>query len=298
MENEQLKDEVNALESIYTSEEFSYNQMKNHYECILKAFVNLSDNFYLTYKDTRKDDKVPEEKILISRLPPIILSVKLPNDYPTKSSPEFSLRCSWLHQQIIAKLCKKLDDIWIENKGQEILFTWMSFLQFETLEYLDIKDNLNINHAYTSFNIFLEKQDNIKITNSNDGNEACGIQNEFKKQKKSKYKNKCVIDERAIVDRPRDKNPVQYFIDYNDLRLSIEFKKNYFICKVCFLDKSGESCTQFKPCLHVFCKECISGYVKVKITDGQVKDIFCPEEKCTSEATPGQVNILILIYNL
>lgn len=302
MDNEQQKDEIIALESIYTTDEFSYNQINNEYVCELKIFVDLGDDFFLTYKDTRQDDELPEEKVLISRLPPLTLSVKLPNDYPLKSPPKFTLHCSWLRQPILGKLCKKLDVLWSENQGQEILFTWMSFLQSETLEFLNIKNNLNISHAYTSYKIYIDKK-NHDNTQSINKNEASGCQddkllknNKLKQKKQShREKNKNIIDNRAIIDRPKDQNPVQYFLDYNDKRLKIEFKKNYYICKICFLDKSGESCTQFKPCLHIFCKDCICEYVKVKIADGAVKDIGCPEEKCTSEASPGQV-ILFQVF--
>ncbi|XP_057341525.1 uncharacterized protein LOC130678392 [Microplitis mediator] len=45
------KDEIIALESIYTSDELSYNQNDDQYQCSLKIFISLPEGFYLLYKD-------------------------------------------------------------------------------------------------------------------------------------------------------------------------------------------------------------------------------------------------------
>lgn len=295
MDSEKQKDEITALESIYTSEEFTYQEVNGQYQCTLKIFLNLPAEYDIIYKDTRNKQSA-DEKITVSHLPPLTLFAKLPLDYPSKSSSEFKLSCSWLCRKDISKLCKKLDELWRENEGLEILFTWVAFLQNETLQYLGIENNLNIAHAYTFYIIASERAQKAART----GNTAGGINTDktskpmknkiLQSKRYRQFKSRKQFDQRAIIDRPINRNPVHYLLDHNDKRLTIEFKRNFYTCKICFIDKSGESCTQFKPCLHIFCKECISGYLEVRIEDGAVQNIHCPEEKCASEANPGQVN--------
>jgi hypothetical protein len=59
-------------------------------------------------------------------------------------------------------------------------------------------------------------------------------------------------------------------------------------------DKQGSHCTRFDGCGHVFCKSCVAGYFEVRIKEGNVKSICCPEDSCTSEAVPAQVSNLLL----
>ncbi|KYN38237.1 E3 ubiquitin-protein ligase RNF14 [Trachymyrmex septentrionalis] len=232
MDYEKQKDEVTALESIYTEEEFSYHEENGRFECTFKIFVNLPAKCHLSYKDLRHEVDLAQE-VQISYLPPLTLHVTLPEDYPSMSAPTFMLCSSWLYPVVLSKLCRKLDILW-ENSKQEILFIWVEFLQDKTLSYLKIKDHC-----------------------------------------------------------PIGRNPIQMLIDYNEKRKQIEFKKNFYTCNICFTDKSGEHCTQFLPCAHTFCKDCIRGYFEVKIKDGNVQNICCPEEKCKFEATPGQVKELV-----
>ena len=41
-------------------------------------------------------DEIPTESIPIQYLPPIILSFKLPSNYPSKEMPEYQISCPWL----------------------------------------------------------------------------------------------------------------------------------------------------------------------------------------------------------
>ena len=310
MDNEKQKDELTALESIYNEEEFSYRTENDLYEVTLKIFINLPENYFFTYKDNRQKNEKPE-KVSISHLPPLILLITLSPDYPSTSPPKFILRSSWLSPLALSKLCKELDHLWKSNKGQEVLFTWIGFLQSETLEFLNIQEAINIDHVYTFYKTTLEKAQKVidDVKNTESAIEECKESNAkvesvhrnkklaVRKRVRKNKNNKKIFDQRAVSDIV-GKNPVQMLIDYNEIRNQIEFRKNFYSCKICFADKLGEHCTQFLPCAHVFCKECILGYFEVKIKDGSVQSIPCPEEKCKSEATPGQVIIFIEIFLL
>lgn len=298
MDYEKQKDEVTALESIYNEEEFLYQEENGQFNCKMNIFLNLPENYQLKYKDLRQKTG-PVHEVQISYLPPLILHVTLPKDYPSVSPPSFILCSSWLRPVALSKLCKKLDLLWKNNK-QEILFTWMEFLQDETLKSLKIKNYLDLDHIYTSYKITLEKLQNLqadkKTGETDEPNKQCNGKVSKKNAARRKNAKKRTIDKRAILNNPTDVNPIQILIDYNENRKQIEFKKNFYTCNICFTDKSGEHCTQFLPCTHTFCKDCIKGYFEVKIKEGSVMNICCPEEKCKFEATPGQVITLHYIF--
>ncbi|KZC14008.1 PREDICTED: E3 ubiquitin-protein ligase RNF14-like [Dufourea novaeangliae] len=301
MDSEKQKDEIIALESIYNAEEFSYHEENGRYQCSFKIFINLPVDYYINYKDCRHAEE-PLQKTKISHLPPLTLHIILPEDYPSVSAPKFTLYSSWLRLSLLAQLCKKLDQLWEENKGQEILFTWVGFLQDETLEFLSIQENVNMSSAYTYYKEALEKaqsvQKNKVIDNIEKERAVEGAKSKGKTEVNTQYLSKKnflhkYYDKRAILDCPIGRNPIQALMDYNEKRNQIEFKKNFYTCKICFVDKIGEHCTQFLPCTHVFCNDCISGYLEVRIKDGNVQNICCPEEKCSSEATPAQIKDLV-----
>jgi E3 ubiquitin-protein ligase RNF14 len=80
--------------------------------------------------------------------------------------------------------------------------------------------------------------------------------------------------------------------DYDHDQNEFKFQNAYFTCNVCFSDKTGKDCFKFDKCDHVFCIECMKGYFETLISDGNVKSLTCPQDKCESQAHPTQVIIL------
>lgn len=50
----------------------------------------------------------------------------------------------------MTSLCKRLDDLWEENHGCVILFTWIQFLKEEVVDFLSIKSPLEIHRGKSS----------------------------------------------------------------------------------------------------------------------------------------------------
>lgn len=44
----------------------------------------------------------------------------------------------------MASLCQRLDELWEENQGCVILFTWIQFLKEEALDFLGIQSPLEV----------------------------------------------------------------------------------------------------------------------------------------------------------
>lgn len=100
-----------------------------------------------------------------------------------------------------------------------------------------------------------------------------------------------VVDERAVQDVESLSSLIQEILDFDQAQQIKCFNSKLFLCNICFCEKLGSECMYFLECRHVYCKACLKDYFEIQIRDGQVQCLNCPEPKCPSVATPGQVTI-------
>ncbi|XP_076232675.1 E3 ubiquitin-protein ligase RNF14-like isoform X2 [Calliopsis andreniformis] len=260
------ENEILLLSNIYNYEEFSYIK-EDIMQCYFNIFPKISSST-LRLKNIDKTDKEIEShaltKYVIEYLPPIRMYLQLPNNYPTKKPPNFYIITSWLSPWQISFLCQKLDEMWLDNEGQEILFLWFEFLRNDILQYLEIKDTLDVSFLCMVY-------DNLE----------------------NYYKLNLVLknDIRAIYN-PLFFNPLQLLIYYDKYQCNINFEKNYHQCIICFEEYSGRDCIKLQNCKHIYCKGCIQEYVSIKISENCVNDIICPSINCNSSIAIYQVKKL------
>lgn len=134
-DNSAQDDEILAIHSIYEEDEtFIFDNDTKIGKFFVKISADDSKSFCLKF-----DNEGTEVKV--EHLPPILIEFEFMSDYPSTNPPKFTLNCRWLSYQNISKLCVKLDDLWVENENESILFTWISFLTDEIFEYLDLDVN-------------------------------------------------------------------------------------------------------------------------------------------------------------
>ncbi|XP_029988533.1 E3 ubiquitin-protein ligase RNF14-like [Sphaeramia orbicularis] len=71
------------------------------------------------------------------------------------------------------------------------------------------------------------------------------------------------------------------------------FYTTVFDCGVCFMCWLGSECVQIPQCGHVFCRSCLTEFCRLQITEGNVRDITCPQADCDATPTPAQVRSLV-----
>ncbi|XP_051960548.1 E3 ubiquitin-protein ligase RNF14-like [Xyrauchen texanus] len=260
---EAQEDELLALASIYDEEEFC--RAESGQEGEIQQCLELPPNFKLIVKGQACVE------CGISFLPPLVLSFELPADYPSSSPPVFTLSSKWLTRVQITALCKRLDELWEENQGSVVLFTWIQFLKEETLEFLGIQSPLEIQ----SIGDKLQCESVQKQSADADGDKLQEL------------------DQRAVQEVDPHTDILKQLLDFDEAQKQKVFDGKVFCCGICFSEKLGSNCLLFKECQHVYCKTCMKEYFEIQIRDGNVQCLDCPEPKCTSIANPTQVKHLV-----
>ena len=198
----------------------------------------------------------------------------------------------------LSALCRKLDELWTSNEFCEVLFTWTTFLKNDVIELLRISSPLDLNHVLDRRRIRRRQSSNSSDTASaaQDARDSAHKHTAESKDSGSSAEAALVFDPRAIQDIASQDFLLPTILEHNQLQRQRRFECTLYTCDICFMEKLGNLCTEFHPCTHVFCQECIRGYLEVQIADGNVTELHCPYSKCESQASPSQV--LILYYSL
>lgn len=179
-----------------------------------------------------------------------------------------------------------MDNLWEENFGSEVMFTWAQYLKEETFGLLNLTDSLmvsSVNHNRTR-----KLSEKIALTKGSERLDGNGVLNDVLNSKVNREATS-FIDPRTIQDIGPTTNLLHVLREYDEEMKKIVFDKKFFDCKVCFSERTGSNCIEFWPCRHVYCKDCMKSYFEIQIKEGNIKFLKCPEDKCNSEANPKQV---------
>lgn len=272
-DQEAQEDELLALASIYDEEEFHRADADQGGE--IQLCLELPPHFKLVVEG----DNATEYEV--SFLPPLVLNFELPADYPSSSSPAFTLSSKWLTRAQLTLLCRRLDELWEENQGSVVLFTWVQFLKEEALPFLGVKSPLRL--ATTGKAPAGGKKSEAGAAHPSDGLSG----------EEHKVKQDPVPDPRAVLVVDPRCDILPQLLDFDETQRQKVFDAKAFCCGICFCEKLGSGCLCFKECQHVYCKTCMSEYFQIQIRDGNVQCLNCPETECNSLATPSQVKLLV-----
>uniref|UniRef100_A0A8C1L3I0 E3 ubiquitin-protein ligase RNF14 n=1 Tax=Cyprinus carpio TaxID=7962 RepID=A0A8C1L3I0_CYPCA len=260
-DQEAQEDELLALASIYDEKEFRRAEAAKEGE--IHLCLELPPDFRLLVKGQNSTEHH------LSFLGPLVLSFGFPAEYPSVSAPVFTLSSNWLTRVQITALCRRLDELWEENQGNVVLFTWMRFLKEETLDFLGIQSPLEIQSTESESG----QQQAADVSG-----EKCKVQD---------------LDPRAVQEVDARTDILSQLLDFDEAQKQKVFDGKVFCCGICYSEKLGSDSLLFKECQHVYCKACMKEYFQIQIRDGKVQCLNCPEPKCVSMATPSQVKLLV-----
>lgn len=301
------EDEVTALSSIYEERVFTAAEDGKGGQFVVN--VTVPENFHVHLdgptsisvalktgaKPIQKDDA---SLLHVQFLPPIMLHFQYPDNYPSCRAPDFTLSCKWLSPRQLTKLCSRLDELWDESHGEVILFEWIQFLQDEAFTFLDLEDPLQLDYSYIrTFSRSASCNSEKAEANHVSGN--CHASGGQDRREMAQGAERCsreasdTVDKRAIQDVASLTNLIQSLVHHDCEERQRAFDLGFYHCQICFEEKMGSECLPFPHCDHVYCKVCITEYFSVQITDGNVKALTCPEQKCESQASQTQVRSLV-----
>lgn len=324
LDAEEQDDELLALASIY-EESFTSVQDQEAVELETQEFgrggelaisFDLPPDFSLLTRLTGENGEAQEQRHIVEHLPPIYLHFTYPATYPSKHPPNFTLSCKWLNRAQLTQLCQQLDTQWTENKGCVVMFMWAQFLKDKSLDLLGITDTLDLDNIKPIRQPVVAVNNCGLLTAKGGQEDTCNAVCDFSGEKKCDISvSGCVTlgdgtdnmasdvmlsrqnsqnyDSRTIQDIAPKTNMLRLLKEYDEEMRKKVFGSKTFQCKVCFMNKVGVHCLEFWPCRHVYCKDCMASYFTVQISEGNIKFLRCPEDKCESEANPKQVQELV-----
>ncbi|KAJ8376798.1 hypothetical protein SKAU_G00073780 [Synaphobranchus kaupii] len=266
-DQEAQEDELLALASIYNLEEFQRDGSARGGE--VRICPDLPRDFKVNVKAGGKDTDYG-----VSFLPPLVLNFELPPDYPSTSSPLFTLSCKWLSEDQLAAVCRHLDKLWQESPGSVVLFSWIQFLREDVLSFLQISSSLELPSPRDGSSVgACEAGAGPGAWAGPDGQEKPGSG--------------------TTLRADSDAQLLLQVLDFDGVRRRKAFDSQPFDCGICFSQKLGSDCFRFRVCEHVYCVVCTCEYFKLLIREGAVQGLKCPQSQCSSEATPTQVKQLV-----
>uniref|UniRef100_A0A672I6U3 RBR-type E3 ubiquitin transferase n=1 Tax=Salarias fasciatus TaxID=181472 RepID=A0A672I6U3_SALFA len=251
---QEQEDELLALQSIY-SEEFVREESK--FAGKIRLCADIHAEFIVQYE--------------ISFLPPLLLSFELPEDYPSSSPPSFTLICSWLTHTQLDALSAQLVELYRANGGAVVLFSWVQFLRKDALMFLGICSELEVPSDGGS--------------TLQDKHRAASLLAHFEDYPQD--------EDQSLFDVAPSQALLSQILIYDASQKQRVFDSTVFDCVVCFLSYLGSECVQLFECGHIFCQTCLGEFCKFQISEGNVRNVSCPQADCTATPTPAQVKSLV-----
>ncbi|XP_069126310.1 E3 ubiquitin-protein ligase RNF14-like [Argopecten irradians] len=285
---EEQKDEVLALQSIFESEEnrltvfssapeeISENESKENsrlfqlqlqvpvkqeiHKVTLDICMPLQDSTQITEQGSEVQNPGPVNykrsdsghnllaSIVISHLTPLNLTVIFPPEYPACGPPQFTLSAIWLSWQQLGALCEMLDKLWEESRGMPILYTWIDWLENNSLSFLGLLDHIILRET--------SPEDNV-------------------------------ADERGVPDCLSIEEAVTSMMRYSAEEEAFQFQRSEHECCVCFMEFPGTDLYRMKQCGHHMCRQCVQELCQIHVRDGTVTELVCPEAECQTDIPPN-----------
>ncbi|XP_037105888.1 E3 ubiquitin-protein ligase RNF14-like [Syngnathus acus] len=328
MDLEEQENELLALQSIFSSEEFTRHESKALGE--LRVSVELPSGYVVALA---QGNSVKQYKV--SFLPPLLLTFGLTEDYPSCSPPSFTLSCKWLTHEQLAALGAHLTDLYRATAGNVVLFSWVQFLREDTLTFLNVSSVLELPNEHSA--PYKSKGSRDAALSEHKRNETTlpsGYEN-VQTHHLSGFladdrTNGCDEDSRGAADSSTadQSHSISHLVTCGDVETPVNvagdtlaafstlafspaqillseilihdaaqaqnvFARTVHDCAVCFVSYLGSECIKIEECGHVFCRACLAQFCRLQITEGNVLGVTCAQAGCTASPTPAQVASLV-----
>ncbi|PWO00648.1 hypothetical protein FA09DRAFT_291331, partial [Tilletiopsis washingtonensis] len=92
------------------------------------------------------------------------------------------------------------------------------------------------------------------------------------------------------LEEKRGSGLVARLLAYDKIASKEEFEGERYGCGICLEERAGTKCVKLEGCGHVFCQECLSGYLGSMIVEGYHRQASsCPDPSCTKARKVGAI---------
>lgn len=195
-----------------------------------------------------------DNSFTVQVLPPISLLCVFPPTYPSHSAPLFELTCLWLSFRRLSILCTSLDILWEKTSPEVVIWAWAEWLRSQTLHQLGASEKLQL-------------EPDEKSTGQG-------------------------LDNRAVSGSESFDVDIFRLLHYNVEVKNKKFLESLHTCCICYSDLPGFGFARL-PCQHHFCKSCMQQYCNVRVKDGTVVNLACPDASCKESVPPALLRELL-----
>ena len=195
---------------------------------------------------------VRQEMARISFLPPILLQIELPADYPASCEPHFTMSSSWMSAEQLAEIADVLHTKWEE--GLPVIYEYYDYIKM-TVEEIE-----EVTLSGSSYVIM----------------DAAGMVSD-ENQGEWPYSDYSRTRVRSLFVEPLQ--AVQEIMLHNDVEKERVFRQSPHDCQICFSSYSGNEFIK-NLCGHVICKDCWESMCEMHIREGNLTSLKCPTYKC------------------
>lgn len=232
----------------------------------------------LTTLQDDNTDQGPEAGCSVRHLPPMLMQLELPGNYPSEQPPHLHLSAPWLTHQQLQQLQQHLLGMWSDSPGLPICYTWVDWLQQDSLHHLGLSDAIDLS-------VFIP-QSPLKASQKGSCTQSC-----------SSHPNGAVYHPSyPTCDPPQTPEEVLItLLQFDVAEKQRAFRAGTWNCGICFEQTPGRQCVQASlQCQHVYCQDCMRQHCALHVKEGSLEFLRCPVPDC-KEPLDRQVSLLLAL---
>ena len=211
----------------------------------------------------------------IQHLPPVLMHIDMPSNYPSEQPPIVQLSAPWLTHEQVQQLHQHLSQLWDEAPGQmPICYTWIDWLQQDSLDHMGLSDAINLSAFAPELSAATQQTAPTASSSNHDHSSA---------------------DTHSLkAGHDQTQSPEEVLVtllQFDVAEKQHAFREGTWPCGICFDQVPGRQCVQASlKCGHVYCQDCMRQHCALHVKEGSLEHLRCPQPDC-KEALDRQVHL-------
>lgn len=252
----------------------------------------------------------------VQHLPPILLHLSLPSAYPSAQPPGVQLNAVWASCQQLQQLREQLLNMWQEEAGSPICYTWVDWLQQNALAHLGLSDNFvlsdtpSVDPVQNTTQPAHSSDQNLEHLSQSAVSSNENLEHVSHPQQSSDQSFRQLPQPAQSTDRLRDNSISQHsaepqpephgnqqqhnssqelaaeqiimhILRYDAAEKYHAFQQGSWSCGICFEEYPGKECVQASlQCGHTYCRDCMGQHCGLHVKEGTLEHLRCPQPDC------------------